>query len=118
VVSELSRQFAAKRAGQLLTPAKHRKFSTNRDRYKARCEEIPLTPAQHAAKRQAGFLGRYGITDEQFMLQDDHAPEMHWVAAESLDAALVYLRKRHDDFVIKEARFRGMIPLLSGSPLD
>jgi len=52
------------------------------------------------------------------LLQDDHEPETHWVAAESLDAALVYLRKRQDDFVIKEARFRGMIPLLSGSPLD
>jgi hypothetical protein len=49
---------------------------------------------------------------------DDHEPEMHWVAAESLDAALVYLRKRHDDFKITEARFQGMIPLLSGSPLD
>jgi hypothetical protein len=51
-------------------------------------------------------------------LQDDHVPEMHWVAAESLDAALLYLRKRHDDFMIAEARFLGMIPLLSGSPLD
>jgi len=51
-------------------------------------------------------------------LKDDHVPEMHWVAAESLDAALLYLRKRHDDFMITEARFLGMIPLLSGSPLD
>ena len=48
--------------------------------------------------------------------QDDHVPEIHWVAAESLDAALLYLRKRHDDFMIREARFLGMIPLLSGSP--
>jgi len=44
--------------------------------------------------------------------------EMHWVAAESLDAALVYLRKRHDHFMIMEARFLGMLSLLSGSPLD
>jgi hypothetical protein len=29
---------------------------------------------------------------------------------------VVYLRKRHDDFMITEARFQGMIPLLSGSP--
>ena len=58
------------------------------------------------------FTGPPGI------LQDDHVPAMHWVAAESLDAALLYLRKRHDDFVITEARFLGMIPLLSGSPLD
>lgn len=50
--------------------------------------------------------------------KDNHVPEMHWVAAESLDAALLYLRKRHDDFMITEARFLGMIPLLSGSPLD
>lgn len=49
---------------------------------------------------------------------DDHRAEMRWVAAESLDAALVYLRQRHDDFTITQARFRGMIPLLSGSPLD
>jgi hypothetical protein len=52
------------------------------------------------------------------MLSDDPVPEMQWVAAESLDAALVYLRKRHDDFMITEAQFLGMIPLLSGSPLD
>ena len=58
------------------------------------------------------FTGPHGI------LQDDHAPETHWVAAESLDVALRYLRKRHDDFTISEARFLSMIPLLSGSPLD
>ena len=52
------------------------------------------------------------------ILKDDHVAEVRWVAAESLDAALVYLRQRHDDFMITEARFRGMIPLLSGSPLD
>jgi hypothetical protein len=52
------------------------------------------------------------------ILKDDHVPEMHWVAAESLDAALLYLRKRHDDFTITEARYQGMIPLLSGAPLD
>jgi hypothetical protein len=58
------------------------------------------------------------FTGPQGILKDDHVPEMHWVAAESLDAALVYLRTRHDDFMITEARFQGMIPLLSGSPLD
>ena len=58
------------------------------------------------------FTGPPGI------LNDDQVPEIHWVAAESLDAALLYLRKRHDDFMITEARFLGMIPLLSGSPLD
>ena len=49
---------------------------------------------------------------------DANAPEIHWVAAESLDAALRYMRRRFDDFTIVEARFLGMIPLLSGSPLD
>jgi hypothetical protein len=43
---------------------------------------------------------------------------MQWVPAESLDAALRYMRLQYDDFVITEARFLGMIPLLSGSPLD
>ena len=58
------------------------------------------------------FIGSPGIP------KDDHAPEVHWVAAESLEMALLYLRRRHDDFLITEARFLGMIPLLSGSPLD
>ena len=52
------------------------------------------------------------------ILSDDNPPQVHWVAAESLDAALRYMRQRHDDFTITEARFLGMIPLLSGSPLD
>jgi hypothetical protein len=60
----------------------------------------------------------WSFTGPPRILKDDHVPEMHWVAAESLDAALVYLRKRHDDFMITEVRFLGMIPLLSGSPLD
>ena len=58
------------------------------------------------------FTGLPGI------LQDDHVPDLRWVAAESLDAALLYLRKRHDDFTIREARFVSLIPVLSGSPLD
>ena len=52
------------------------------------------------------------------ILSDDNALQVHWVAAESLDAALRYMRLRYADFVITEARFLGMIPLLSGSPLD
>jgi hypothetical protein len=51
-------------------------------------------------------------------LKENALPEIHWVAAESLDAALLYLRKRHHDFTITEARYLGMIPLLSGSPVD
>ena len=45
-------------------------------------------------------------------------PEVHWVAAESLEEALRYMRQRNEDFMITEARFLAMIPLLSGSPLD
>jgi len=60
----------------------------------------------------------WGFTSSQRFLQDDDTPALHWVAAESLDAALRYMRERNDDFTITEARFFGMIPLLSGSPLD
>ena len=42
----------------------------------------------------------------------------HWVAAESLEEALRYMRERNEDFIIAEARFVAMIPQLSGSPLD
>ena len=48
----------------------------------------------------------------------ENALRTHWIAAESLEAALRYMRYRHDDFKIMEARFLDMIPLLSGSPLD
>jgi hypothetical protein len=60
----------------------------------------------------------WSFTGSSGILYDDDVPQIHWVAAESLDAALRYLRKRYGDFIITEARFLGMIPLLSGSPLD
>ena len=58
------------------------------------------------------------FTGPRGMLPEKNAPEVHWVAAESLEAALQYMRQRYDDFVITEARFVDMVPLLSGSPLD
>ena len=58
------------------------------------------------------------FTGPSGMLYESDAPEVHRVAAESLEAALRFLRQRHDDFVIIEARFLDMIPLVSGSPLD
>jgi hypothetical protein len=58
------------------------------------------------------------FTGSPAILTDENAPPVHWVAAESLEAALRHMRLRHDDFNIAEARFLGMIPLLSGSPLD
>jgi hypothetical protein len=54
----------------------------------------------------------------QGILSEDNTPEVHWVAAESLEAALRYMRQRNDDFTITEARCLGVIPVLSGSPLD
>ena len=60
----------------------------------------------------------WSFTGTPEIIKDDPVPEIYWVAAESLDAALAYLRKRHNDFMVSEARFQGMIPLLSGSPLD
>jgi hypothetical protein len=49
---------------------------------------------------------------------DDCAREVYWVAAESVDEALRYLRQRYDDLQIMEARCAGMVAILSGSPLD
>jgi hypothetical protein len=52
------------------------------------------------------------------MLYENDVPEVHRVAAESLEAALQFMRQKYADFVIAEARFPDMIALLSGSPLD
>ena len=60
----------------------------------------------------------WSFTGPPEIQKDDHAPEVHWVAAESLEEALRYMRRRNEDFRITEARFLAMIPLLSGSPLD
>jgi hypothetical protein len=51
-------------------------------------------------------------------LYENDVPEVQRVAAESLEAALQFMRQRYADFVIADARFLDMIPLLSGSPLD
>jgi hypothetical protein len=60
----------------------------------------------------------WSFTGPSGMLDEDDAPEMYWVAAESLEEALRFMRQRYDDFVIIESRLVDMIPLLSGSPLD
>ena len=41
-----------------------------------------------------------------------NVPDVHWVAAESLDAALQYVRQQCGDFIIAEARLPGMVALL------
>ncbi len=84
------------------------------------------TPKKRSANNTRFRPGTTGECEAQLwtftaspgILNDDDGPQVHWVAAESLEAALRYMRLRYDDFNITEARFLGMIPLLSGSPLD
>ncbi len=75
-------------------------------------------PLLHAGLTRRTEAELWSFVSSPGILDGDIAPKIHWVAAESLDAALFYLRRRHDDFITAEARFLGMIPLLSGSPLD
>jgi hypothetical protein len=58
------------------------------------------------------------FTGPTVMFPEKNAPQVYWVAAGSMEEALLYMRQRYDDFVITEARFVDMVPLLSGSPLD
>ena len=85
--------------------AQKKKRSANNSRFRqgsgGACEAQPWT-----------FTGPQRISAEE------NTPEAVWVAAESLDEALQYVRQRHDDFIITAARFVGMVALLSGSPLD
>ena len=60
----------------------------------------------------------WSFTGPAGLFQEKNASQVYWVAAESLETALQYMRQRYDDFVITEARFVDMVPLLSGSPLD
>jgi hypothetical protein len=84
------------------------------------------TPGKKSTKNSRFHPGTTGVCEAQLwtftgrsgILHENDAPEVHWVAAESLDEALRYMRRRCDDFVITDARFLDMIPLLSGSPLD
>ena len=77
----------------------------------------------HRARFRPGATGEceaqlWRFTGPPRIFDDDNTPAVQWVAAESLDAALRYMRQHNDDFTIMEARFVGMIPLVSGSPLD
>ena len=72
----------------------------------------------HPGRSGACEAQLWQFTGPPHILDDDNAPQLNWIAAESLDAALRYMRQRHGDFTVIEARFLGMIPLLSGSPLD
>ena len=84
------------------------------------------TEEKRSAKKTRFRPGSTGVCEAQLwrftgpagVSFDDHNPEVYWVAAESLDEALRYLRQRHDDLIITGARCAGMVALLSGSPLD
>jgi hypothetical protein len=81
---------------------------------------------KRSAKKTRFRPGSTGVCEAQLWTftgppkvpSDDAAPEVCRVAAESLDEALRYLRQRHHDLQIMEARCTGMVALLSGSPLD
>jgi hypothetical protein len=75
-------------------------------------------PLLHAGLSRRTEAQLWTFTGPAKILHEDQSQEVHWVAAESLDAALQYLRQRYADFIVTEARFRGMVALLSGSPLD
>src|SRR5580692_12776330 len=66
-------------------------------------------PLLHAGLTRRTEAQLWKFTSPSGILNDDSAPEIHWVAAESLEAALRYMRRRYDDFIIVEARFLGMI---------
>jgi hypothetical protein len=84
------------------------------------------TKGKRSAKKIRFRPGSTGVCEAQLwtftgpagVSFDDHAPDVYWVAAESLDEALRYLRQRYDDLQIVEARCVGMVALLSGAPLD
>jgi hypothetical protein len=84
------------------------------------------TEETKSAKKTRFRAGSTGVCEAQLwtfagpakVSFDDRNPEVYWVAAESLDDALRYLRQRYDDLRIMEARCVGMVALLSGSPLD
>jgi hypothetical protein len=84
------------------------------------------TPGKRSAKNSRFRPGTTGACEAQLwtftgrsgILPENDAPEIYRVAAESLEAALRYMREQYDDFVIREARFLDVIPVLSGSPLD
>jgi hypothetical protein len=86
-------------------------------------KKIQKTRSAASARFRPGATGAcesplWAFVGPPRVLNEDDAPEIHWVAAESLDAALRYVRRRFDDFTIAEARLVGVIPVLSGSPLD
>jgi hypothetical protein len=62
------------------------------------------TPRQRSAKNTRFRPGTAGLCEAQLwaftgpkgMLLEKNAPQMHWVAAESLEAALQYMRQRYD----------------------
>jgi hypothetical protein len=52
----------------------------------------------------------WSFTGPARILNDSDAPVVQRETAESLEAALRYMRQRRDHFIITAARFLGMIP--------
>jgi hypothetical protein len=84
------------------------------------------TQKKRAAKQARFRPGATGACESQLWIFSGppavpnarNVPDVHWVAAESLDAALQYVRHQGGDFIITEVRLVAMVALLSGSPLD
>jgi hypothetical protein len=75
-------------------------------------------PLLHAGLSRRTEAQLWTFTGPARVSSDDRARELYWVAAESLDEALGYLRQRYASLQIMEARCAGMVALVSGSPLD
>ena len=52
------------------------------------------------------------------LLPEEKEAPNEWIAAESLDKALRFMRRHHPDFIIMKATAIGMIAILSRSPQD
>jgi hypothetical protein len=80
------------------------------------------TPQKKSANNSRFRAGATGECEAELwvftgpgILRENDAPEVHWVAAGSLEEALRYMRLRYADFVIIDARFQDMIPLVCDS---
>jgi hypothetical protein len=74
-------------------------------------------------KKRAGLRpGTTGFCEAQLwkfvgptLLPEEEETPVEWIAAESLDQALKFMRRHHPDFIIMKAVATGIIAVLSGS---
>src|SRR5450432_4275978 len=77
------------------------------------------TQNKRAAKQSRFRPGATGACEAQLWIfsgppdvpNERNVPDTHWVAAESLDAALQYVRQQCGDVTITEVRLLGMVAL-------